>query len=589
MPQIPTYSAQLSPRVVRTPVPSSAPEQMMAQATGNLGQALSGLANTAGSLIADYQEKQQRREATAFVSKQASDLQLSSLQTLQAMRTDGGDVNTYTDRFLEQYEKQADEILKSAPNPLAKEAMQDQVNSLRTSMVSKAITYQGQEKTALQKQAVQESLNAITNASFMDPENYDRYKGQIDEVLAASSGIFDPSEMQATRTSASQSLATTHVRALLERSPNVAEMALQKEDIRNNIPTSSFVALQDSISRAKEQRIRDALVMENKRADAFMKDPKTLAIMNGADPDDPNDILSKQYIERNGQIIKVPMNRRSLLSEDEASMVVDQLGGAVDADNLAFQLGTIREKYGENADVAFRDLNKAKLSDDIRYLTYMDPVADRQAFKALFNAQREGVKNVLEEAKTKATIGGDTSAFRVNIEGKIDEELEDMSQVLATENISTEEIKSMRDRAVNIAAYRYVKGDDPETAVAVGTSWLTSKYTIEKMNGRPFRIPSNRDSGAITDGLDEVLKGLGEGDLRLPVDTPKDIMLDYIKRTSSFVLDGSGNSYILIDGDGAPVVDKKGLGIRVSIDRAELLGRKNDSEAYKALMRLLEE
>jgi hypothetical protein len=520
-----------------------------------LGSAINNQGANADALI----KAQAERDATAYVAEQSSKLQLDSLKALEAMKTDGQDINTFSDRFQAQYDENAKALVDNAPNPLAQRAMQEHVDTIKTSMGEKATMFQATEKIGVLKNSSVAAANNIANLAFADPANADEYRRQLAVLQDSSNRYMTPSESQAFITKSNSEFATSRIRAALAVDPNAAEKLLKSQEFTSQLTNESFVSLSNKIDARKEALANQALAQQNQNIKDFQDDPAALSATNGADMTDPQDIIDKQKLKNSdGSEVKVQPNNISLIPKQQASFLANQLNGINNADTMVANLESIKKQYGEKYfPIAMRDLKNNGLSADAAFIAYMDPVQDKHIIDASFaidaaGAKKgEGIKVITDMAKTRAATQGDKIS---DLDTKVAQNIQDIAGAMTAEGIPGNEINNIQTRASNIASYLYTKSGDINTAAKQATDWMTAKYNMGDVNGKKFRAPPAYNVNQIESGLEATLKDIKPSDITTVNSVgSSDFMMQNLKSRGYFTLNGDQSGYILRDEFGIPV------------------------------------
>lgn len=543
-------------RPVRTPVDSSAPVVQQARATAELGTALTKAGTEAAQVYTEIEEKSLKREAGAYISGALSSLQLESIRKLQDLKG-SVPVGEYVPIFGKYYETEEQKILKNAPSDYAKAALVEPLNSLRTSMVSKAILYAGEEKTAKQRVLVQRSVEAIAATAFLDPGNFSEYKEQtiaaIRVGLAGHDGI-PQSQLMEYEDRALGDLSSSYIRSVLESSPEAAEQALADPEVSKYLSGAQRQAVLNGIQSARDQRARQGLEMQHKATKAFMDDPASLAIMNGADPNDPQDMLDRQFIQLGDKLVNVPENRRSVLTKDQAALLADQFNKLSTPEEAVGLVQSLQSKYKDAASIAFRDMGNAGLPDHYRTLLSMDPVKDVGAFSMLFRATRDGPKKVLSDAKSGMASD---STPGVTFEGEVRQRLTEMTRAIGAEGGDPEKLV---DSAVLIGSYAYLRGYNQKQSADLATQWILDKYAVTDVNNRPVRVNNELPVDDVAGYLQEYTHTYDYDQV-----TDERVLNDVYRGMTSFILSPDASSYLMVNDLGFPVTTKKGGVVRITI------------------------
>lgn len=507
---------------------------------------------------ARLEEESQKREAAAYVSEQRAQFHLNQVQRFEQMKTSGGNINKFTDNFLDAFEKDVDQVIENAPNDFAKQAFRDVSFNIKESLGSRAIGWQADQKVAQQKESASNAINAHINAVFMDPESFGEVSAQMQDDFAVASKFMTPGELQDFKAGGLGKLAEARIRAEIDRNPAAAKQMLQDESFLSVLPTERVYSLSDKIDAEQQKIQNEAIKIQQKAMRLFTDDPAQLAILNGANPEDLDDIIEQQYIATgDGRQIKVSPDNVSVLPKQQAGMLATTLNGLNNPDIMAKALQGLEDKYGEHYPIAMRDMKKAGLSPDVAFISFMDSATDKHVVDAAFALRGDGAKQTIDLARARASSQNESFA---KLENGVFAGLEDLANAMTLEGVPPEQINDLRNRSVNVAAYFYQQGGNMDDAAKKATEWLSNKYGFVEINDKKIRIPRDYDPDTIEEGLDITLENLMPDQIDITSAAGgAEFAFENIKDRGYFVINSAEDGFILMDEFGVPVRSKGGV------------------------------
>lgn len=191
--KIPTYDRQvgMSDQGVRG---LSGGEIAQASDTGleSLGR---GVSNLGGNLAA-IEKDRMRKEATLWVSENYETLHQEYTKKEQELQDSDEtlDGKGFVTKSLNEFQKLADEKLKSAPSKMAGESWKQQMNQYKMSAFNSAIKYESSKRLEYQKSSLIKTGNAMALRYAADPTLWNEISGSFGNILE---GLKDSPETEA--------------------------------------------------------------------------------------------------------------------------------------------------------------------------------------------------------------------------------------------------------------------------------------------------------------------------------------------------------------------------------------------------------
>lgn len=530
------------------------------RAVQDVGAAIGHVADVQRGREKEQRELEQRkleREATDESTSKLSELQLGGLEGLNNPQSVTEDNNVFADTWSDNFDKELKRLESESTSELAKSAITSGALDIKTRLHAKANQHQAVTKINIQKGNAVQSADKITNSMLLDPGGFDVYKGQINVLTASSSRFMTPDERATFTRNSNNNLYAARVTAEINANPQLAKQLMASKDFQENIESRTFESLNIKADREILRRQEKALKAQEERFKLFTEDPAKLAVLDGAKT--PDDIVATQIA------LGVKEGNISVIPNAAAGFIANQLNGVTNADDMISELAGIQQEYGENYDIAMKDVKKGGLSDQLSFIAMMDPDEDKRIMDASFAMGQDGA-----DIKKKATARDGVTISK--IEDKVTENILDSMEAIAFENPAGEaQTASMLANMVNIATFFVSQGQDIDSATELATGWFNNKTPVGDVNGKQFRVADGYTAdgleNALEDALDkaEFLGGKFENNA--------------IKREGRFVLHPDGKKYYLKNGINAVVQGKDGEVMFFPI--VEIMGERQEKVAKR--------
>lgn len=494
-------------------------------------------------------EEQQKRDAAAFRIKSVSEFTINQSQQLEQLKTSTEDIDTLSDSFLKGFDDDAQALLEEAPNELARVATAEKIAGVKERLAFKAFDFQASEKAAIQKNDINQSIDGLINNVLIDPDSYNETFDDITESIDLARNNLTPLEADILEDASLGTLNQMKITAEINRGNlQLATELLKDENFNAALEPEEVLSLNEQIKNEEERITKEITKLKEKATRMFVEDPAQFAIEQGAVT--PNSIVAIQ------QAAGVQPDNIQVIPKENASLIVNQLNGINNADLMIKELDKLQQTYGDNYNIAMKDLKRGGLSANTVLISMMDPDQDKQIIDASF-ALGKIEKDVKELAR--ARIGNDVN----DIPDKVTGQLEQILDALTLENLNggLNEVNNLHQRSINLANYFASIGKSANESVRLATGWLKSKGTFGDINGNTFRVPQPDvfDPDKVENGLEFVLDNLTKADVTIDVET--EFVISDLKRNGKFVLNSAEDGYILLNEINQPVRDAGGVDV----------------------------
>lgn len=218
------------------------------------GRALGGASDALGQ-IGTAVQRQQREEATAWVSKASSDDQIKWLQRMNELQ-DSAEPGApeFTPKFLGEFDQYAAQALDNAPQE-ARAFYQESLNRQRAYLGTQAVTFEAKQRRSLVVGQYQGGLESDAAAIALDPLLYEERRAAR---LAALNSSSLPSEIRAKLLAESEStMAYAAGAAMIDRDPHTVYAAMDAAARGEATPGYGWIRYLDS-DRIQQLRTRAA-------------------------------------------------------------------------------------------------------------------------------------------------------------------------------------------------------------------------------------------------------------------------------------------------------------------------------------------
>ncbi len=166
-------------------IPKGAFGQDVSQAVSNLGRNIEFSAEKLG----DAHFRMQERQSVSDAANAFKDVPVNELTALEEAKKNPGDLNTFTDRFLTDYDKRTEDIAKTLENPRTRQRFMAKALATRTSLGKNAVTWKSREFILQGRNNLNAELGNNVRAAGADIQNIDDYylqaKNTVNQGAAA--------------------------------------------------------------------------------------------------------------------------------------------------------------------------------------------------------------------------------------------------------------------------------------------------------------------------------------------------------------------------------------------------------------------
>jgi hypothetical protein len=368
------------------------------------GDALEGV----GKIV----QQKEERDSKAFQIAAGSELQLYGTQALEEARNEVEDPNKIGDLFFSKFNAKKDELLKNAPNDIAKNDFQDRFLQMQASFGSNAIRMQADEVQATRMIALDEALNKKINfvrngGSFSD------IMQSIEGDLANASAFTSPSELMKLKQNALGSVKSAHLDSLFESGDlGAVRKLINNEDFNKDISASQIGAYRNAIKRQEIENQEKASIRNIMNGEATYIDPKDKKAQKSVDlvfGESLADGFQQGDPQAMQQSINLSANTGIVPNQVKSFVRSAYVSGDTSQKNLAYQYITDLNNQNPNA-LTYAGIDK-KLQDEAFYYTALknDGVPEQDAIN-IVNTKFRDVTPAITEAR-KIDLKKDGSAF----------------------------------------------------------------------------------------------------------------------------------------------------------------------------------
>jgi hypothetical protein len=297
------------------------------------------------------------------------------------------------------------------------------------------------------------------------------------------------------------------------------------------------------------------------------------------DPVDAYDTLNgkpdsiEPYIKMQ-EAMGIDASKAKVLSKDETMMLSQQLNGLGNANQFTMAIDSIKQKYGERAPNAIRQLVDAKKIDgSMAYTLQMNPVTDAQAMELTFEFKGKPMADLEKEVKARnETI----SNFKTDLNAAISEDI----QVI---NLSTGADPSfLREQSQRLAYSYLIKNNSTaKEAINFAANTLRGGNAYVPFNDSKFLMSTYKytqnEMDLVSSALPEYTKDLeGVIDVKAQNERISDIVEKGLLKNKeiTWVSNYDGTGLVLKTNTGIALMDKDNNPIEVKFSELVKLGQK---------------
>lgn len=499
---------------------------------------LRGVAEGVGAFVAGAQDvirASQEREATAFASEATANLQWQALEDFNTLQNTG-DVNKLPEQFTEQYKKRSEDIIKNAPNDLAKQLMKERSDSIYRGMADNVLGFQAAERTRLQAISLDNAVNSYAQTAAKYPEQIPAILQSIDSDARNATSAMTPSQAIGYRQKAINDVLGVAIGTQADTNPVAAAKML--EEYGANLDADLNMRLRDNISKSQE-KITGLL-----RTDSAEWVQRTA----GNVPPDASIELQRKA--------GVPDVSLRVVTKPQAAQDVATINSMKNADEYIAFMQQVQQMYGENLDIYNKNIQQAGLKSDMRFSMLFDPLVDNEQLRNHFEVIKEGSDKVRE--LTKAKLAANNESMK-DIEASVSEKIEGLFVAQMQSGLPVGIVESTLTNIMDMASLYYSKGNSIDDAAEKATKWLTDQFIIEDIGNNKVFIPNTPeyDAGDIIDAVEYNIRQLKADDVSLEFNNIKQSVYTDADTYVKSIKD-NGGAVTNITGDGVYITDSIG-------------------------------
>lgn len=493
-----------------------------------LSQGLGQVAKTTENISIDIQ----KANASSYVLENTAPLQRDMTKRLGEMQTEEGDIDTYVDRFEAEFDEALAQRLETAPSDAARTALETNASRIKTSLMGRAGTFQGQEKSRQIKSAALTNVGALANSVFIDPDNYESYKAEAALSIESSKNFLTQSESDALLLEAQSSLAESRIRAEIERNPFGADELLAQDEFVKSLDPNTFQRMQGAI----EGKQREILKLRDTDRARYFNERYGIT--------DPTVMLELQEGFPN----------KTVMSNEQAKAMANQINTIENAQQFTLFQDQFRIRYPQDTyNVALADLSRAGLPKDYQYMLQMNPETDQDVMDLAID-YAQNPSEVKDLAKQRLSVDNLTLS---DFDRKFFDEISKTRNLMLIEGHDADKTIGLSKVAQGIAYKHYATNGDMDQAIKVGTEWIGRPYEIVEVNGSPVRVPNEFNASRVQNGADTMLE-LVKIRVLNGVDSPLlgDLTEEQLRNIARWVPNDDGSGLVLVTDKNEPLFDE---------------------------------
>lgn len=395
---------------------------------------------------------------------------------------------------------------RGGDDPLLQEKIKFGLDKKRASFLeglAKDVEGVQKEKRQLSaEQQVQELQKVITETAPGSPERAALQEQQANSVkVLLGEGIISAERAKAIIQSSMNEVAMTDARRSLSDDPYAFQKAIKDANQFQGLEPDQRLTLE---FRARDEIQKRELAYEkqlDKQQKLLSTDPasyvtQVMGIKGGAE----ERIAAQKALGVAGVNMRAFTKEEAVAGADKINSIKDPVQLKATIDNVLANVGD-----EEARDIAFRDLEKAGLNGNARFMGYI-PDSEPGIINAWADVMRVGEKEVFERAEELQgkAVKGVALSSDLNIEVN-----ESLREYMSTINVSGANISRMNEltnKTKALAAYYITQGDSIEDATTKATRWITDAYNYTEYNGNTYRVPQDIDAGVVEDYADSLVR-----------------------------------------------------------------------------------
>lgn len=331
----------------------------------SVGEAVGGIAKVAGELYI----AQQKRVAADYTTKKSAEIQEHTIRTMAEAKQkalESGNVEGFTDNFLQTFDKIGNKSLEDAPNNLAASDMQERLSQTRNSLLESSMRFEAAAKIDIYKHNLDVATDTQTKSGIMDPSQLPILLKQSGENMIGAENILGKIDAEKYKIAARNQIVAASISKVIEDNPWQAQNMIKQYS--DDLSPKDIMALNNNAHR-EIVRIEKAAVKARAQAaemSAIFGAMNNNIALNAADPK-VQKILDKSWNslkESNPDLDPISfMEKTNFMPTQVRNELAGRLASGSDEQkvNAAAQLELIHERLPNLVDKISR-ADKAKAS-----------------------------------------------------------------------------------------------------------------------------------------------------------------------------------------------------------------------------------
>lgn len=244
--------------------------------------------------IAQIYRAQQERVAADYTTKKSAEIQEFTIRGMQEAKQkalETGQVEGFTDNFLQNYDKVVNQSLTDAPNDLAREALGQRMDQARNSLLEQSMRFEAATKIDIYSHNLDVAADNYAKTAAMDPQQLPQIMKQLDGDLIAARKTLGMVDAEDRLTKYKQQIVATSMSQQINENPFAAQGLI--DQYKGNLSAKDFVSLSHNAIRAQhamEVRAKQAREEASAIASVF-------GAVNGGIPLDPTNKKSRKAFD----------------------------------------------------------------------------------------------------------------------------------------------------------------------------------------------------------------------------------------------------------------------------------------------------
>lgn len=256
-----------------------------------MGEAVTTIAGEATKLYVAQQE----RVAADYATKKTAEIQeftVKNMMDAKQKALESGNVDGFTNNFLQSYDKVSNQAIDMAPNALAQQKLGKRLSESRLSLLEQSMRFESAAKIDIYRHNLDVATDKYAKTAAMDPSQLPTILKQIDSDMIDARQTLGLVDAEERLMGAKNQVVATAISKKIDEDPYTARMMINRYS--DDLSAKDILALNKNADRAEKRLIREAKAAQRQAEELAM----VYGAVTGNIPLNPADEKSQKAMDK---------------------------------------------------------------------------------------------------------------------------------------------------------------------------------------------------------------------------------------------------------------------------------------------------